>query len=101
MKSVAKKQKELGLPVLGVPVPMEACNCSIKDDMKILTMFLNILSYGAATVSAQSGAGLPLKGVRIAVEKDILGMSSVKHVGTRVGIMAKIVKAGREVTGLV
>lgn len=65
------------------------------------TMFLNVVAYGAATISTKDGTGVPLKDTRIAVEKDIFGLYWVRQIGIRVANMAKIVKAGREVTGLV
>lgn len=65
------------------------------------TMFLNVVAYGAATISTKDGTGGAVKDTRFAVEKDTFGLYWVRQVGIRVATMAKIVKTGREVTGIV
>ena len=173
MRTVAKKQKELGMIWADwAPVPVEGYTCSIKDDMQILhekmveadgfiigapvymvsvpgqlktfvdrcrtfahdlrligkvlgavtvgyfrhageentihtinnfgyTMFMNVVAEGASTISTKEGTGVPIKDPKIAVKEDTYGLYWVRQMGIRVGHMAKIVKAGREITGLV
>jgi multimeric flavodoxin WrbA len=65
------------------------------------TMFMNVVAEGASTISTKEGTGVPIKDPKIAVKEDRYGLYWVRQMGIRVGHMAKIVKAGREITGLV
>jgi len=65
------------------------------------TMFMNVVAEGASTISTKDGTGVPIKDPKIAVKEDTYGLYWVRQMGLRVGRMAKIVKTGREVTGLV
>jgi hypothetical protein len=64
------------------------------------TMFMNVVAEGASTISTKEGTGIPIKDPKIAVKEDKYGLYWVRQMGIRVGHMAKIVKAGREITGL-